>query len=150
MPSLSGRLPCTKRPQTRTRQRARSIGWNKRFGALAYHRFTTAYRYFEHVHQRCMPSPHWYLALLGVSPECQGQSIGRALLTAGLQRADEQELLCYLETFVPKNVAIYERFGFYVVDAGTEPHSQIAFWAMKREPRVRNGYRTGPRHGTYF
>ncbi len=40
----------------------------QRFGPEAYRRFTDAYRHFEHIHHRWMPGPHWYLALLGVSP----------------------------------------------------------------------------------
>jgi hypothetical protein len=44
----------------------------QRFGPQAYRRFTEAYRHFEHVHHQCMAGPHWYLALLGVSPCRQG------------------------------------------------------------------------------
>ncbi len=43
---------------------------------------------------------------------------------------------CYLETFVSDNVPFYEHRGFQVVDAGAEPQSQVAFWAMKREPHL--------------
>jgi GNAT superfamily N-acetyltransferase len=106
----------------------------KHFGPEAYRRFTNAYRHFDQIHHQCMEGPHWYLALLGVSPRCQRQGIGRALLTPVLNRADQDGLPCYLETFVSDNVPFYEHRGFQVVDAGVEPHSQIAFWAMKREP----------------
>ena len=108
----------------------------QRFGPEAYRRFTDAYRHFEHIHHQCMAGPHWYLALLGVSPPCQSQGIGRALLTPVLQRADQEGLPCYLETFVSDNVPFYEHRGFQVVDAGVEPQSQVAFWAMKREPHA--------------
>lgn len=106
----------------------------QRFGSEAYYRFTDTYRHFEHIHHQSMTGPHWYLALLGVSPHCQGQGIGSALLTPILQRADQEGLPCYLETFVSANVPFYEHRGFQVVDAGAEPQSQVAFWAMKREP----------------
>jgi GNAT superfamily N-acetyltransferase len=106
----------------------------QRFGTEAHRRFTNAYRHFDRVHHRCMPGPHWYLALLGVSPRCQGRGIGRALLTPVLQRADQEGLPCYLETFVPENVPFYEQRGFQVVDAGVEPQSRVPFWAMKRGP----------------
>jgi GNAT superfamily N-acetyltransferase len=108
----------------------------QRFGPEAYRRFTEAYRHFEHIHHQCMAGPHWYLALLGVSPRRQGQGIGRALLTPVLRRADREALPCYLETFVSENVPFYERRGFRVVDAGVEPQSRVAFWAMKREPHA--------------
>src|SRR5262249_47974275 len=87
----------------------------QRFGAGGYRRFTRAYRHFEHIHHQCMAGPHWYLALLGVSPRRQGQGIGRALLTPVLRRADQEALPCYLETFVSENVPFYERRGFRVV-----------------------------------
>jgi GNAT superfamily N-acetyltransferase len=108
----------------------------QRFGPEAYRRFTEAYRHFDHVHHQCMAGPHWYLALLGVSPRCQGQGIGRALLTPVLRRADQEGLPCYLETFVADNVPFHEHRGFQVVRAGVEPKSQVAFWAMKREPHA--------------
>jgi hypothetical protein len=108
----------------------------QRFGPEAYRRFTEAYRHVEHIHHQCMAGPHWYLALLGVSPRRQGQGIGRARLTPVLQRADQEALPCYLETFVSGNVPFDERRGFRVVDAGVEPQSRVAFWAMKREPHA--------------
>jgi GNAT superfamily N-acetyltransferase len=108
----------------------------QRFGLEAYRRFSDAYRYFEHIHYQCMPGLHWYLALLGVSPHCQGQGIGGGLLTPVLQRADQEGLPCYLETFVSGNVPFYEHRGFRVVEAGADPESQVAFWAMRREPRA--------------
>jgi GNAT superfamily N-acetyltransferase len=112
----------------------------QRFGPEASRRFTSAYRHFEHIHHQRMQGPHWYLALLGVSPRCQRQGIGRALLTPVLRRADQECLPCYLETFVSDNVPFYEHRGFRVVDAGVEPQSRVAFWAMKRDPL---GYKPG-------
>jgi ribosomal protein S18 acetylase RimI-like enzyme len=117
---------------------AEAPDWNemqKRFGRHAHRRFSS-YRHFDHVHQKLMAGPHWYLALLGVSPEMQGQGIGNALLTPILRTADQHGLACYLETFVAENVGFYGRQGFEVVDDGIEAVSQIPFWAMKREPRT--------------
>src|SRR5262245_5499824 len=53
---------------------------------------TETYRHFEHVHHQYMAGPHWYLALLGVSPG--------APLPPVLRRADQERLPCYLETLV--------------------------------------------------
>jgi GNAT superfamily N-acetyltransferase len=105
-----------------------------RFNHGAHHRFTSAYRHFECIHRKCMTGPHWYLGLLGVSPEWQGRGIGSALLAPVLQRADHERLPCYLETFVPQNVPFYERLGFRVAETGVEPLSRIPFWAMRRRP----------------
>jgi ribosomal protein S18 acetylase RimI-like enzyme len=116
-----------------TREAPNRDEMERRFGSEAYRRFST-YRHFEHVHQKRMAGPHWYLALVGVSSSARGQGIGQALLTPVLRSADEQGLPCYLETFVSRNVGFYERRGFEVVDAGLEEVSRIPFWAMKREP----------------
>jgi GNAT superfamily N-acetyltransferase len=105
------------------------------FGPEAYERFVGAFSYFRHVHHEVIESPHWYLELLGVAPQHQGQGIGKALLFPVLQRADAEGLPCYLETFTKRNIPFYESSGFQVAQAGVEPQSQIPFWAMKREPR---------------
>jgi GNAT superfamily N-acetyltransferase len=118
---------------------AQGAGWSEmeqRFGPEASRRFTEAIRYCGHIHHQLMAGPHWYLALLGVSPRSQGQGIGGALVTLVLLRADQEGLPCYLETFGPDNVPFYEHRGFQVVYAGVEPQSQLAFWAMKREPHA--------------
>ncbi|MDQ0466581.1 ribosomal protein S18 acetylase RimI-like enzyme [Caulobacter ginsengisoli] len=56
--------------------------------------------------------PHWYLSMLGVDPARQGRGLGSALLKAGLARCDADGLPAYLESSNPKNVPLYERFGF--------------------------------------
>jgi GNAT superfamily N-acetyltransferase len=128
-------------PQTSEPRQEKAV-WSEmdqmaqRFGPEAYRRFTEAFRHFEDVHHEYMAGPHWYLALLGVSPRSQRQGIGGTLLTPILQRADQQSIACYLETFVFDNVAFYERRGFRVVEAGVEPRGEVAFWAMRREPHA--------------
>ena len=42
--------------------------------------------------------PHWYVFVLGVRPERQGEGLGRALLDPALARADRDRLPAYLET----------------------------------------------------
>lgn len=59
--------------------------------------------------------PHWYLAFIGVDPVRQGLGLGSALLKAGLARCDEDGVIAYLESSSPKNVPLYERFGFEVI-----------------------------------
>ena len=58
--------------------------------------------------------PHYYLELLGVLPEQQGQGIGSAMLRELTRRADAEQVGCYLETADPKNLPLYERFGFCI------------------------------------
>lgn len=59
--------------------------------------------------------PHWYLPWLGVDPACQGRGLGSLMLKHTLRRVDETSLPAYLESSNPKNVPLYERFGFEVL-----------------------------------
>jgi ribosomal protein S18 acetylase RimI-like enzyme len=60
--------------------------------------------------------PHWYLGLVAVVPEQQGNGAGSALLAHTLARVDADHAPAYLESSNPRNVGLYERFGFEVVD----------------------------------
>ena len=59
--------------------------------------------------------PHWYLAMIGVDPARQGQGYGSAILKQSLRRCDEDGVMAYLESSNPKNVPLYERYGFEVM-----------------------------------
>lgn len=59
---------------------------------------------------------HWHVGPIGVHPERQGRGIGKALLAAFLDVADAQGSPAYLETDVDRNVALYEKFGFKVIE----------------------------------
>lgn len=81
--------------------------------------------------------PVWYLKLLGVHPDGQGQGIGSTLLRESLEELDKDGLPAYLETGTERNVRFYKRFGFEVRKAevqlapGSTPH-----WTMYRPARV--------------
>jgi ribosomal protein S18 acetylase RimI-like enzyme len=57
-------------------------------------------------------APHWYLSMIGVDPMRQGRGLGSALLEAGLARCDSEGASVYLESSNPKNIPLYERYGF--------------------------------------
>jgi len=50
-----------------------------------------------------------------VRPEYQRKGIGTEMLKQGIQRADDEGLLMYLEA-MPKGLELYKRFGFVEVD----------------------------------
>jgi ribosomal protein S18 acetylase RimI-like enzyme len=80
--------------------------------------------------------PHWYLATLATAPEQQGKGIGSALLEAMLARVDEEGVPAYLESSKERNVALYARFGFEVVEEFRSKVGSPPMWCMWREPRV--------------
>ncbi|MEO6629464.1 MAG: GNAT family N-acetyltransferase [Aquihabitans sp.] len=78
--------------------------------------------------------PHWYLAVIGTHRDHQGKGVGGALLTAVLDRCDEQGLPAYLESSKQVNVAFYARYGFEVTKEHVTPGGP-PMWLMWREPR---------------
>lgn len=87
---------------------------------------------FEKYHKQDMNQPHWYLLALGVSATCQSQGIGSLLIQPILERADRENLPCYLETSTERAVHFYQRNGFEILRTGEKP---VKFWTMKREPK---------------
>jgi GNAT superfamily N-acetyltransferase len=77
---------------------------------------------------------HWYLPMIGVEPGRQGSGIGSALLQHTLATCDEDGLPAYLESTNPKNIPLYERFGFEqigVIRSGDAP----PLFPMLRKPQ---------------
>lgn len=102
---------------------------------LGLGRFLYAMRVFgqwEYL-QKMQPVRHWYLMLVGVLPECQGQGVGSALLQPVLQQADRDLLVCYLETAAERDVSFYQKHGFDVLNKG-DLGDGFSFWTMRRLP----------------
>ena len=74
--------------------------------------------------------PHFYLSALGVEPARQGEGIGTALVQPVLERAKASNLPAYLETATARNVLLYERLGFAVVEEMTLPETDVHGWLM--------------------
>jgi len=77
---------------------------------------------------------HWYLYAIGTSSSSQGRGVGSALLRDMLDRIDEERLPAYLESSNIRNVPLYERHGFNVVEEIRLPGGGPAMWRMWREP----------------
>jgi GNAT superfamily N-acetyltransferase len=84
---------------------------------------------------RHVPEPHFYLSALGVEPAQQGEGIGSALVGPVLAEADRTRTPAYLETATARNVLLYERHGFDVVEELILPRTDIRGWLMLRRPR---------------
>ncbi len=77
---------------------------------------------------------HWYLRYAGVLAQEQGKGWGSRALREGIRRADADSLPIYLETAKDSNVALYQRFGFDVIDEWDVPSGGPHFWSMMRQP----------------
>jgi len=76
----------------------------------------------------------WYLSIVGVIPEFQGQGIGAELIRDVLKKTDILKVSTYLETFTSRNVAFYKRLGYKDVKSFNEPTTNAKYWLMIREP----------------
>ncbi len=104
-------------------------------GEEAFGRFTSFLDYLAPFRSSGVPVPHWYTMILGVDPGHQGQGLGRMLLNHMFERADTENVPCYLETTQPRNVLFYTNSGFSVLEHGTEPQSGVQYWTFRRDPR---------------
>jgi ribosomal protein S18 acetylase RimI-like enzyme len=105
------------------------------FGAEAFRRMMHIAKISERFHLQTAPGKHLYLQFLGVEPARQGQGLGSALIRAMLQRADAERVPCYLDTFQPRNVPLYQKHGFKITIEEVEPNSGVRGWGFIREPR---------------
>jgi ribosomal protein S18 acetylase RimI-like enzyme len=103
-------------------------------GLIGLRRFLHASKYTGEAHKRAAPGTHWYVWVLGVEPERQGQGFGGQLLQAVLQQAKAQQVPCYLDTQNPRNVPFYQRQGFRQVSEATIAGSDVHVYAMLWEP----------------
>lgn len=76
---------------------------------------------------------HWHIGPIAVEVIAQRAGIGSRLLSECCARLDAAHGLGFLDTTAPRNVPLYERFGFVVTDEtevlGTNN------WTMRREAR---------------
>lgn len=80
--------------------------------------------------------PHWYLPMIGVDTPMQGNGLGSQLMQYALERVDADGLAAYLESSNPRNIPLYERFGFEVIGEiaiGSAP----PLFPMLRQPVLR-------------
>jgi GNAT superfamily N-acetyltransferase len=103
---------------------------------LAGPNLVKALRFLVEVDSLHPKEPHWYLATLGADPARQGQGIGSTLLASTLARIDEEGTPAYLESSKARNVPLYARYGFEVMDEFHSKHGAPPIWRMWREPRV--------------
>ena len=85
------------------------------------------------------PWEHGYVGFLGVRQDWQGQGIGSALLRHAQSTCDAQGVGMYLETSNPRNLALYERFGFAIVDKARVGRRGPEKWFMWRQSPLPGG-----------
>ncbi len=68
------------------------------------------------VHKDYQIENNLYLQILGVVPEMQGKKLASKLINKVLFDCKERYKGCYIETGDPRNVKIYQKFGFTLLE----------------------------------
>ena len=87
---------------------------------------------FEQMRKVHAPERHFYLVSIGVSPGSQGKGLASRLIRHGLVDADARGMGAYVETMTPRNVRIYEHFGFELKEKWDVPKTNLSTWALYR------------------
>lgn len=90
--------------------------------------------FWEWIGSKVPNEPLWHLDSVGVAPEMQGRGIGSALIEFGLSRARAAGNGVFLETGSLRNVPLYERFGFRVIEDVDAPSGGPHIWFMRWDP----------------
>ena len=78
--------------------------------------------------------PHFYLALIGTAAAARGKGLGASLLERVLDTCDREGIVAHLESSNGRNVSLYERHGFDVMEE-IEFAPGVIVRPMTREPR---------------
>ena len=84
------------------------------------------------IRNRLIKAPYWYLSLIVVAPEYQGKGFASKLLKSAIAKADEAQKHIFLETHNPKNLPLYEKFGFRLLDSIILEPSHLWHYCMTR------------------
>ena len=90
--------------------------------------------FWEWVESRSPSTPLWQLDSIAVDPRHQGRGVGGALILEGQERARAEGMGAFLSTGTERNVSIYGRFGFRVVDDAYAPDAGPRIWFMRWDP----------------
>jgi GNAT superfamily N-acetyltransferase len=109
--------------------------WDQeRIGALADDGGRRYDRFWEWVESRTPDAPLWLMDSIAVAPGRQGRGLGSALIAAGLTQAAVAGVPAFLSTGTRRNVDIYGRSGFRVIDEADAPGGGPHIWFMRRDP----------------
>ncbi len=87
-------------------------------------------------HKKYADFPHWYLHNLAVEPEYQRRGYASLLLVDMLSKIDKDNLPCYVETQNKKNVSMYRKFGFEVLEETFVPGTEYEYYFMLRPKKL--------------
>lgn len=84
------------------------------------------------IREKNAPDRHMYIWIVGVHPDHQRKKFASKMLNPFLKKMDEKGMPCYLETYKTKNVSIYKRFGFELLEEYPVPETPLTLYSMLR------------------
>lgn len=88
-------------------------------------------QFWDWITSKLPDEPCWFLDMIAVHPDHQGQGMGGELIAHGLDLARADGLPAVLETSQHRNVGYYQRFGFDVVAEEQAPDGGPMIWFMR-------------------
>jgi ribosomal protein S18 acetylase RimI-like enzyme len=73
---------------------------------------------------------YWYLNVIAVSPEYQGQGFASKMIRPFIEKAKSKNEKVYLETHNKNNIGIYEKYGFKLINLKKIDGSSIMHHCM--------------------
>lgn len=106
---------------------------SKNMGERAYQNYRNICSFMSAKSSALIAPDSWYLSIIGILPEFQGQGLGPGLVESVLEKTDQLGVATYLETFTPRNKTFYFRLGYQVLGSFIEPVTEAEYWLMRRE-----------------
>jgi len=100
----------------------------------AMKRTMAIFNYEDEKHKELVPYDHWYFQNIAVKPEEQGKGYGRLLINTMIKNIESDGLPIYVETNTDKNVLIYQKYGFEILEHVIIPKTDVPLWCMLRKP----------------
>ncbi len=104
-----------------------------KLGKNAVKKQNRIYNYIYSKRKKLLPSKHWYLSIIGIRPKFQRKGLSSVLFSSMFNQLDNQNLPYFLDTNNEKNLPIYKRFGFRILEEYELPNTDIMNWAMIRD-----------------
>jgi ribosomal protein S18 acetylase RimI-like enzyme len=117
--------------------RSGSLGSTLKMGARVAAKMKPAFMPIQRDRNEYMKEKSYiYLQIIGVALKSQGSGFGGRLLRALIEKSEKTGHPIYLETETEENVAMYEHFGFVMVQQIVVPVLDLPMWEMIRNPAV--------------
>lgn len=104
------------------------------FGAKSLAVYKKIAHGMEEMEETVIEDDYWYLSILAVAKNYQGQGFGRQLLAPILAEADRLNTPTFLETFTEVNLIFYGKLGYEVALEYVEPVLNKTCWVLVRQP----------------